>query len=105
MGWRVPQKLLWGMEAGEALDKWVKDGLLPRELAGRLRDSLESYADPQKSSGAIRILVFVGSVLIGGGLLLFIASQWGEQSPTSRLLLLVAIYGVVVAAYKPSSKP
>ena len=86
------------MEAGEALDKWVKDGLLPRELAGRLRDSLESYEDPQKSSGAIRILVFVGSVLIGGGLLLFIASQWGEQSPTSRLLLLIAIYGVVVAA-------
>lgn len=86
------------MEAGEALDRWVDDGLLPRELAGRLRESLDSYGDPHKGSGAIRILVFVGSILIGGGLLLFIASQWGDQSPTSRLILLLAIYSVIVAA-------
>jgi uncharacterized membrane protein len=86
------------MDAGDALDRWVSDGLIPAELAGQLRASLETYVGPRKTSNAIRVLVFVGSLLIGGGLLLFIASQWGEQSPTFRLILLVGIYAAVVGA-------
>lgn len=95
--WAGETRYLLFMDAGEALDRWVSDGLLPVEIAERLRGSLEDYEGPPKASPAIRVLVFVGSILIGGGLLLFIASQWGEQSPTARLILLLAIYAAVVA--------
>lgn len=85
------------MDAGDALERWSADGLLSAELEARLRSSLAEYEGPPKTSHAIRVLVFVGSVLIGGGLLLFIASQWGEQSPTARLILVLGIYAAVVA--------
>ena len=111
------------MDARDALTMWVRDGLLPPELAERLsgtldhtetvdqpgtrdhpgtRDQLDAADEPAAarvdSSRLTRLLVFVGAVLVGGGLLLFIGSQWDESSPTRRLLLLFGVYLVVVAA-------
>ncbi len=89
------------MDARDALTMWVRDGLLPAELAEQLTVTLgepepvESRPDGNKLT---RLLVFVGALLIGGGLLLFIGSQWGESSPSRRLLLLFGVYLVVVAS-------
>ena len=102
------------MDARDALTMWVRDGLIPPELAERLGDTLDQPVDQPvdqaetaderaadvrvDSSKLTRLLVFVGAVLVGGGLLLFIGSQWDESSPTRRILLLFGVYLVVVAA-------
>ena len=93
------------MDARDALDAWVRDGLIPDELADRLRDTLDDVEPREIDTRAderpgllIRLLVFVGALLIGGALLLFIGSQWDESSPTRRLLLLFAVYLAVVGA-------
>lgn len=95
------------MDARDALTKWVQEGLIPDELAEQLRGTLDEAepaepAEPaEERSGAsllIRLLVFVGALLIGGALLLFIGSQWDESSPTRRLLLLFGVYLLVVAS-------
>ncbi len=86
------------MDAREALRFWEREGLLSHALAERLEQSLAGEPDVDRSSPLIRVLVFIGAVLIGGGLLLFIGSQWDEQSPLRRMLLLVGVYALIVAA-------
>ena len=86
------------MDASDALSMWEADGEIDAELAARLRASLASREGPERANRLIWVLVSIGAVLIGGGLLLFIASQWDQSSPTRRLLLLFAIYLLTVGA-------
>lgn len=76
---------------------WLTEGLVDDELAARLRASLEERDEPERANRLIWLLVSIGAVLIGGGLLLFIASQWDQSSPVRRLGLLFGIYVVIVA--------
>ena len=86
------------MDAAEALDLWVRDGQIDVDLAERLRTSLAAHDKPQRTNKIIWVLVSIGAVLTGGGLLLFIASQWDQSSPLRRLLLLFFIYLITVGA-------
>ncbi len=86
------------MDASEAVTMWVAEGAIDAELADRLRTSLASHREPERANKLIWVLVSIGAVLIGGGLLLFIASQWDQSSPMRRLVLLLGIYLVVVAS-------
>ena len=86
------------MDASEALTMWLAEGYIDQDLAGRLRASLAEHDEPERANRLIWILVSIGAVLIGGGLLLFIASQWDQSSPVRRLVLLFGIWAVVVAA-------
>lgn len=84
------------MDASDALDMWEQAGEISPEHAQRLRVSLAAHAEPEKANKIIHVLASIGAVLIGGGLLLFIASQWGQSSPLRRLLLLFFIYALTV---------
>ncbi len=86
------------MEAGDAVERWERQGLVDPELAIRLRQDLAVVDRSTRSHRLVTLVVFVGAVLIGGGLLLFIGSQWDAQSPVRRVALLVAVYALVVAA-------
>ncbi len=86
------------MDASDALSMWEAEGEIDADLAARLRASLASHEEPERANRLISLLVSIGAVLIGGGLLLFIASQWDQSSPIRRLLLLFAIYLITVAA-------
>lgn len=86
------------MDAHEALDFWQAEGEIDTELADRLRTSLAAHEGPARTGTIIWILASLGAVLIGGGLLLFISSQWDQSSPTRRLLLVLAIYLAIVGA-------
>ena len=86
------------MDASEALTLWIAEGAIDDELADRLRASLASHEEPERANKLIWTLISIGAVLIGGGLLLFIASQWDQSSPTRRLALLIVIYLLVVAS-------
>lgn len=85
------------MDASDALDMWERAGEIDPEHAKRLRVSLAAHSEPAKANRIIYVLVSIGAVLIGGGLLLFIASQWDQSSPLRRLLLLFFVYALTVA--------
>lgn len=76
---------------------WLAEGHIDAATGERLRAALDQHEAPAKQNKIIGVLVTIGAVLIGGGLLLFIASQWGSSSPASRLALLFAIYALTVA--------
>ncbi len=76
---------------------WLAEGQIDADLAERLRSSLQAHEEPEKANKLIWILVSIGAVLIGGGLLLFIASQWDQSSPLRRLALLFGIYVLTIA--------
>lgn len=86
------------MDAHEALDFWQAEGEIDAHLADRLRASLAAHEEPARTGTIIWILASLGAVLIGGGLLLFISSQWDQSSPTRRMLLVLAIYLAIVGA-------
>ena len=85
------------MDASDALAMWVAQGELDPDHASRLRMSLAAHEEPANANRLIWVLVSIGAVLIGGGLLLFIASQWDQSSPLRRLLLLLFVYCLTVA--------
>lgn len=84
------------MDASDAIAMWLAEGHIDDELAARLRASLAERSEPERANRLIWLLVSVGAVLIGGGLLLFIASQWDQSSPLRRLALLFGIYLIIV---------
>jgi len=86
------------MDASEALKLWLDAGDIDDDLAVKLRATLDAHVKPQRSNVVIGILVTIGAVLIGGGLLLLIASQWGGTSPGGRLALLFGMYALSVGA-------
>jgi uncharacterized membrane protein len=86
------------MDARDALTRWQRDGLISEELASVLRSTLDDEERSERSGAVIRVLVGVGAILIGGGMMLFIGSHWDSQSPVRRFALLLAAYGVIVAA-------
>lgn len=82
----------WTIE--KAFTRWEREGLLNGEQIARLRDSL----DRGESSRLIRIFAVLGAVLVGLGAILFVGSNWAHMSPPARVLVLLASYGIVVAA-------
>lgn len=88
------------MRARDAIDLWLRDGLLSHDQAAALRASLDEHertSDPERTGGFVQLLSFVGAALVGAGLLAFIGGQWDEQSPARRILLILAVYGLIVA--------
>lgn len=76
---------------------WERAGEIDPDHAQRLRVSLVAHDEPEKANKIIYVLASIGAVLIGGGLMLFIASQWDASSPLRRLLLLFFVYALTVA--------
>jgi hypothetical protein len=92
------------VDAGDAIELWEADQLITSELADRMRSSLREVEEPARANRLVLLLAFVGAGLIGIGLLLFISSQWDQQSPIRRMALLFAIYLAVAAAAVVSSR-
>ncbi|WP_127579370.1 DUF2157 domain-containing protein [Paenibacillus koleovorans] len=65
--------------------RWVEQNIVTREQYTKL---LSLYPDKQHAIGVLPVL---GSVLVGLGLLSFIAANWQTISPLWRLLLILAV--------------
>ncbi len=73
-----------------ALEHWEKEGHLTKKKVEELRASLPE-AD---SNHAIRIFSALGAVLVGLGVILFVASNWSSLTPLFKvLILMVAMLG------------
>jgi uncharacterized membrane protein len=72
-----------------ALEHWQKEGLISASKAHELRGSLKDE-DHELPSRAIAIFSALGAVLVGLGVILFVASNWSVLSPTFKVGLLLA---------------
>lgn len=70
----------------QALEHWEKEGSLTKKKVEELRATLPE-AD---SNHAIRIFSALGAVLVGLGVILFVASNWSYLTPLFKTVLLMA---------------
>src|SRR5258708_29113052 len=72
------------------LERWREAGLLDSQSAGRIRDFEISRESPGMRWPVIFAIAF-GSLMVGAGVLLFVAAHWEDLSPTQRFLLVLAM--------------
>ena len=82
------------------LDRWTSGGLIDPSTAERIR----AYESEQEKSQGLRwpvlIAIAFGGLLLGAGVLLFVAAHWDTLAPAYRfalVLLLVAVFHVAGA--------
>lgn len=80
----------------KALEHWQREGLLTSQKAQELRTSL-GRADAEIPHHAIRIFSAIGALLIGLGVILFVASNWQEIPPVAKVALLLV--GMLCTAF------
>lgn len=97
---RMPRILsLMNLTVEQALQYWQKKKLLTEKKAGELRSALPEE-ERDSAHRAIRVFSGVGAVLVGLGILLFVASNWGAMTPVFKTaLLLIAMLGTGAAGY------
>lgn len=78
------------MNIQEALQYWQEKNLLTPAKAAELRDSLRSVQHDEHRSRAIEIFSAIGAILVGLGIILFVASHWNELSHVVRVAMLLA---------------
>lgn len=80
------------------LGRWLEAGLLDESTAGRLR-MFEAAREPD---GRLRwpaiLAIAFGALMVGGGLLLFVAAHWETMSPAMRFsMVLTKVVGLHLA--------
>lgn len=78
-----------------ALEIWQEDGLLTAQKASELRNHLAKQKSDISKAGAVSIFSTIGAVLVGLGVLLFVASNWSEMGPLARCFILFLGYATV----------
>jgi uncharacterized membrane protein len=72
------------------VEKWCETGIISREQADKILADITSYKQEQSSNNLVMTISTIGSVLLGIGAILFIASNWQEIPNILKTLLLVA---------------
>ena len=85
---------------GRYLERWASAGLIEPAAAERIR----AYEAEQEKAQGLRwpvlLAISLGGLLLGAGLLLFVAAHWDTLSPAERfalVLLLVALFHIAGA--------
>lgn len=60
--------------------------------------TIESHYEIKESVSFTKVLLYFGSILIGIGVLTFIASNWSEIGKTVKFLLIMGLYASCIAA-------
>lgn len=82
------------------LDRWVRAALIDAAAADRIRAFEAGQAESQRFRWPIALALSFGGILLGAGVLLFVAAHWDELSPSARLttvLLMVSVFHVAGA--------
>jgi uncharacterized membrane protein len=73
------------------LTRWQDAGLLDAPTAAAIRAYEQAHAQPASRRWQVRIALIVGTILLGSGILLFVAAHWDTVSPLVRMLLVLAM--------------
>ena len=75
----------------EFLVRWRGAGLLDEATESAIRRYEESQAKPSGRRWQVILALVLGGILLGAGVLLFVAAHWDDVSPLSRLALVMAM--------------
>ena len=73
------------------LARWRSAGLIDDATATRIRAYEESHAKPSGRRWQVLAALIFGAILLGAGILLFVAAHWDRLSPLARMLLVLAM--------------
>ena len=85
----------------DLLTRWTGAGLLDEAVAARIRAFETEREGPPHLRWPMRLAIAFGALLLGAGVLLFVASHWDALAPSQRfalVLALVAVFHVAGAA-------
>jgi uncharacterized membrane protein len=77
------------------LQRWAEAGVVDAATAERIRAFEATSAERQTLRWPVLLAVSLGGLLVGAGVLLFVAAHWEDISPAARfalVLLLVAVF-------------
>lgn len=77
------------------IERWLNNGVIDSAVAARIRAFEEQRDAAQVLSWPVLIAIAFGGLLIGAGVLLFVAAHWDALSPAGRfalILILVALF-------------
>jgi uncharacterized membrane protein len=73
------------------LVRWRGAGLLDEATESAIRQYEESQAAPSGQRWQVIVALLLGGILLGAGVLLFVAAHWDDVSPAGRLALVMAM--------------
>jgi hypothetical protein len=82
------------------LKRWAGAGLIEPAAAERIRAYESEHGQARGLRWPVLLAISLGGLLLGAGVLLFVAAQWDSLSPSVRfgvVLLLVALFHVAAA--------
>ncbi|WML50609.1 DUF2157 domain-containing protein [Neobacillus sp. PS3-34] len=88
-GYRFLKQEFNHLEEVGSLEKGQADRLLTHY---QIREAVVVPSSPKRSMNAIQILLIIGAVLIGLGILSFVASNWSGWSPLTKYLILLITF-------------
>lgn len=75
-----------------ALERWQNAGLVDAETAARIREFEKTNATPLR--WPVMVALVFGGLMLGAGVLLFIAAHWDILSPAERFAVALAMVAV-----------
>jgi uncharacterized membrane protein len=76
------------------LERWHNAGLLDETTESAIRQYEKSQATPSGRRWQVVIALVLGGILLGAGVLLFVAAHWDDVSPLARLSLVMAMLAI-----------
>ena len=83
-------------ELEHELDSWTAEGLVSPEQAAAIRSRYAREAPAETRGRIVRVVSVVGAVVVGLGVVLFVAANWDGMPRPTRVVLLLAL---LAAAY------
>ena len=80
------------------LGRWTEAGLIDGATADRIRAYEQTHGGQRRLRWPILIALAFGGLMLGGGLLLFVAAHWDALSPGSRFAIVLLTVGGLHAA-------
>jgi hypothetical protein len=76
------------------LSRWTDAGLVDAATAERIRAYETAHAGSNRLRWPILIALGFGALMVGGGVLLFVAANWDVLSPSSRFALVLGLVSI-----------